>query len=63
MPYSSRLLIIKYKPIPYSYLEARSFIRSKIPKRTQLLCANKMDWALHFWPLHAYASWSHCQAT
>lgn len=29
----------------------------------QLLCMIMRLCALHFWPLHAYASWSACQAT
>ena len=30
------------------------------PPSTQLSCMNRMLCALHFCPLHAYASWSHC---
>ena len=33
------------------------------PAAAQLACMNRMLCALHFCPLHAYASWSHVQAT
>lgn len=39
-------------------------LRAHRPQRAPPhLCANSMDCALHFWPLQAYASWSHCHAT
>ena len=34
--------------------------RGAAPAAAQFSCTNRMDCALHFWPLHAYASWSHC---
>ena len=42
---------------------ARCLNFSSRPDSFQFSCMNMTLCAEHFWPLQAYASWSHCQAT